>query len=97
MRCPDPAAVNLFKHQIAYQRTEELDPFQGLQELLADVWQRGPLTAFYVRDTLKEFATGVRMADLFGKAAYKVVGPVQSKRTGESASRDSPAWSTPTT
>src|SRR5262249_30423100 len=69
--CPNPAALNLFKHQIAYQRTEELYPFKGLRELHADVWQRGPLTAFYVRDKLNEFAASVRMADLFGKSGLQ--------------------------
>jgi hypothetical protein len=90
-KCPNPVAFDSFKHQIAYQRTEELDPFKGMTELHADVWQRGPLTAFYVRHKLNGFVASVRMA------AYKVVGPVRSKRTGGSASRGSRAWSTPTT
>ncbi len=59
--CPDPAAFDLFKHQIAYQRTEELNPLKGLQEIHADVWERGHLHAFYVRDQLKEFVSTVRM------------------------------------
>lgn len=66
-RCPNPVALEFFKHQIAYQRTEELDPFKGLPQLHADVWQRGPLTAFYMREKLNEFVPGVRMTYLFGK------------------------------
>lgn len=66
--CPNPAAVDFFKNQIAYQRTQELDPLKGIHELHADVWQRGPLTGFYVRDKLNEFAPNVRMAYLFGKS-----------------------------
>jgi hypothetical protein len=70
-RCPEPAALGFFKHQIAYQRTEELDPFKGLQELHADVWQRGPLTAFYVRQKLNEFGPGVRLTYLLGKGGLQ--------------------------
>ena len=66
-RCPNPVALDFFEHQIAYQRTEELDPFKGLQELHADVWERGPLTGFYVREKLNEFVPGVRMTYLFGE------------------------------
>ena len=66
-RCPNPIALDFFKHQIAYQRTEELNPFKGLPELHADVWQRGPLTAFYVREKLNEFVPNVRMTYLYGK------------------------------
>jgi hypothetical protein len=70
-KCPNPVAFDSFKHQIAYQRTEELDPFKGMAELHADVWQRGPLTAFYVRDKLNGFVASVRMADLFGKGGLQ--------------------------
>ncbi len=66
-RCPDPVALDLFRHQIAYQRTEELDPLKDIQELHADVWERGPLTAFYVRERLSTFIPGVRMTYLFGE------------------------------
>ena len=59
--CPEPAAFDLFKHQIAYQRTEELNPLKGLQEIHADVWERGHIHAFYVRQQLKEFVSTVRM------------------------------------
>jgi hypothetical protein len=66
-KCPDPVALDFLKHQIAYQRTEELDPLKGLRELHAEVWQRGPLAAFYLREKLNEFIPGVRMTYLFGK------------------------------
>ena len=69
--CPNPAALDLFEHQIAYQGTEELNPFKGLQELHAEVWQRGPLTAFYVGDKLAEFVPSVRMTYLFGKSGLQ--------------------------
>ena len=65
--CPSSVALDFFKHQIAYESTEELNPFKGVSNLHADVWQRGPLTAFYVRERLNEFAPDVRMAYLFGK------------------------------
>ena len=57
-----------FKNQIAYQRTQELDPLKGIYELHADVWQRGSLNGFYVRNKLNEFAPNVRMTYLFGKS-----------------------------
>ena len=64
--CPDPDAVDLLKHQIAYERTEELDPLKGLPLVHAEVWMRGPLTGFYVGDQLKTFVPAVRMTYLFG-------------------------------
>jgi hypothetical protein len=79
-RCPNPAALDFFKHQIAYQRTEELDPFKGLRELHADVWQRGPLTAFYVREKLSEFVPSVRMTYLFGKGGLQGGGTCPVER-----------------
>jgi hypothetical protein len=42
-----------------------------LQELHADVWQRGPLTAFYVRQKLNEFGPGVRLTYLLGKGGLQ--------------------------
>lgn len=77
--CPNPAALDFFEYQITYQRTEELDPFKGLQQLRADVWQRGPLTAFYVREKLNGFARDARMTYLFGKKGLHGGGtcPVQ--------------------
>jgi hypothetical protein len=65
--CPDAAALSFFKHQIAYERTQKLNPFRGFHELHADVWQRGRLTAFYIRDRLADFTPGVRMTYLFGR------------------------------
>lgn len=79
--CPNPVALDFFKHQIAYQRTGELDPLKGLRELHADVWQRGPLTAFYVREKLNEFAPGVRMTYLFGKGGLQGGGTCPVEKT----------------
>jgi hypothetical protein len=59
--CPDATALDLFKHEIAYQRTGDLDPLKGLQEIRANVWQRGQLTAFYVLAQLKDFVPTARM------------------------------------
>lgn len=63
--CPDPIALDFFKHQIAYQKTEAFNPLKGLPVLHVDVWQRGALTAFYVREKLNGFIPSVRMAYLF--------------------------------
>ncbi len=78
--CPAPAALSFFKHQIAYERTQELNPFKSLQELHADVWQRGPLTAFYIRDRLAEFAPSVRMAYVFGKDSLQGGGTCSNEK-----------------
>ena len=79
----------MFKHQIAFERTEESYVFRGLHELHVDVWQRGPLTAFYVREKLSGAipVSGPRIYS--AKVAYKVEGHVPPKKTGGSASRDS--------
>src|SRR5262249_29784063 len=66
--CPTAAAPDFLKHQISYQRAQEIGPFKRIQQVHADVWARGPLTAFYVRNTLNEFVPSVRMAYLFGKS-----------------------------
>jgi hypothetical protein len=65
--CPDPAALDFFKYQIAYQRTEQSDPLRGLPFIHADVWMRGPITAFYVTEKLSGFVPSVRMAYVFGE------------------------------
>lgn len=78
--CPAPAALDFFKHQIAYQRTEELDPFKGLQGLHADVWQRGSLVAFYVREKMTESIPGIRMTYLFGKRGLQGGGTCPVER-----------------
>jgi len=67
--CPNQEAMDLFKHQIAFQRdTWEAgaDPLRSVAEIHADVWQRGKLTGFYVRDKLPNFSTNVRDTYLFG-------------------------------
>src|SRR5438552_3593907 len=52
-QCPDPYALDFFKHQIAYENTEELHPFRNLGSIQTDVWTRGSVTVFYVRDYIK--------------------------------------------
>jgi len=81
-RCPSQAALDLFKYQIAYQRTEESDPLRGIRGLHAEVWQRGPLTAFYVRDKLNGFIPNVRDTYLFGKGGRQGGGicPIENWR-----------------
>jgi hypothetical protein len=64
--CPSPSAVNFFRHEIAYERTEELDPLKGLGVIHAHVWDRGPLTAFYVDEPLRTFPPSLRLAYLVG-------------------------------
>lgn len=64
--CPDQTALDLLKHKIAYQRTEELDPLKGLSVIHVDVWMRGQLTGFYIRDRLRDFIPTVRMSYLYG-------------------------------
>lgn len=66
-KCPDPAALDLFKYQIVFEGTEEAGTLKGLGVIHTDVWERGNSTAFYVREPLPEFSTDVRMAYLFDK------------------------------
>ncbi len=63
--CHSSTALAMFKHQIAYQRTEESDPLKGLSVIHLDVWQRGPLTGFYIREALQGFSPAVRDTYLF--------------------------------
>src|SRR5690348_13097903 len=65
-QCPDLAAVDLFKHEIAYERTGEAFLLKGLDVLNIYVWQQGPMTLFYVRNRLDGFLTDVRMTYSFG-------------------------------
>lgn len=69
--CPDQTAVDLLKHTIAYQRTEESDPLRGLSVIHADVWTRGRVTGFYIRDRLPEFVPTVRMSYLHGADGWQ--------------------------
>jgi hypothetical protein len=79
-RCPAPLALDMLKHEIAYQRTEESDPLRNIPELHADVWQRGPLTAFYVRGKLGGFAPNLRMTYLFGKDGLRGGGTCPAEK-----------------
>src|SRR5438477_2394566 len=63
--CPDPSALETFKHQIAYEMTEELRPFEGLVSMHTDVWMQGPITVFYVRDQARGFAPNERPLYMF--------------------------------
>jgi len=64
--CPDKTALGFFKHQIAYERTENSDPLRGLPLIHTDVWIRGPITGFYIHEQLREFNNPtLRMTYLF--------------------------------
>ncbi|HUK15188.1 MAG TPA: hypothetical protein VLW65_02185 [Bryobacteraceae bacterium] len=65
--CASLAAEDFFKHQIAYDRTEEDDSLSGLRLIHLNVWVSGPFTAFYVRDRLHGFPPGVRMVYLLAE------------------------------
>lgn len=65
--CPAPAALDLFKYQIAFEATEEAPTLKGLRVIHTDVWERGAVTAFYIREPLPEFSTPVRMSYLFAE------------------------------
>ena len=67
-RCPDPTALDLFKNQIAYERTEESDPLKGLTTIRLDVLMRGRITGFYVHDQLKGTIADLRMVYVFDKS-----------------------------
>jgi len=79
-RCPAPHALEMFKHQIAFERTEESYVFRGLRELHVDVWQRGPLTAFYVREKLSGAIPSLRTTYLFGKGGLKGGGTCPAEK-----------------
>ena len=51
--CPDAYALDFVKHQIAYENTEQLHPFRDLPSIHVDVWTRGAVTVFYIRDYVK--------------------------------------------
>ena len=78
--CPNPVALDLFRHQIAYQRTEGSDPLRGLAQVHADVWMCGPLTGFYVRESLNGFVPGVRMTYLFAEDGLRGGGTCPVER-----------------
>jgi hypothetical protein len=71
LSCPDAAALSFFENQIAYERTQVINPFKGFRELHADVWRRGSLSAFYVRDRPADFGHNVRMAYVFDKGGWQ--------------------------
>jgi hypothetical protein len=63
--CPDPTTLDLFKYEITFERTEEAPTLKGLSVIHADVWERGSITAFDIREPLRDFATPTRMSYLF--------------------------------
>lgn len=66
--CPAPDALAHLRHQIAYQRTEELDALRGLEIIHLNIWSRGHLTGFYIQDRLgASFIPGARMTFIFGQ------------------------------
>ncbi len=66
--CPSPTAFGFFKHQIAYQRIEEYDPLQGLSVIHVNIWMRGSLTGFYIREQMKGALPTIRDTYLFDEA-----------------------------
>ena len=63
--CPDPAALDAFRYQIAYERQQEEFHLMGWSLIHADVWMRGTITGFYIREEMKDAAPGLRMSYLF--------------------------------
>jgi len=68
--CANPETLDLFRHEVAYQRTEELNPLKDLKTVDANVWQRGPDTAFYIRDSLSGFSPTVRLVYSFNEDGF---------------------------
>ncbi len=64
--CPTANAVDSFKYEIAYERTEELNPTGGLASVPTHIWERDPLTAFYVDEPLRTFSPNIRLVYLVG-------------------------------
>lgn len=77
--CADPGALKGFTHQIAYARTEDLFPFEGLATTHVRVWKHDGITGFYVQDRLKDFTPAVRLAYVFEGGGLRGGGtcPVQ--------------------
>jgi hypothetical protein len=63
--CPNQHALDLFDHEIAYERTEESYPLKGLSMLHVSVWTNDSITAFYIHDQLSGFVPDVRMTYVF--------------------------------
>jgi len=70
--CPDQGALALFRHQIAYEGTEEDPPLRGLQVIHMDVWSRGPITGFYIHDQLRDnWSPDARLTYIFGEEGFQ--------------------------
>jgi hypothetical protein len=64
--CPRLPSIDLFRHQIVYQRTEEIDPFFGLANLRATVWSVADKTIYYVNQPLVGYPPQSRLAYVLG-------------------------------
>src|SRR5579871_83228 len=64
--CPDKTVLDLFKHQIAFEKTWESYDLRGLLLIHTDVWVRGPITGFYIREQLKQYTPWANVTYLFG-------------------------------
>lgn len=67
--CLSPVALDLFRHEIAYQRTEETNPVKGLTSINANVWERGPNTAIYIQTLLSGLAPTERLGYMFDEGS----------------------------
>jgi hypothetical protein len=64
--CPDETTLDLFKHEIAYEKTEGSYALMGLPLIHTNVWVRGSITGFYIREQLRQFTPRASMTYLFG-------------------------------
>lgn len=63
--CPNSTALEMFKHQIAFERSEGVAWWRGLAVIHTDVWMRGGLTGFYIRERLYRMDPGMRDTYIF--------------------------------
>lgn len=66
VRCPNPTAVDFLRHEIAYERTEETNPLERMSLFRTHIWERGPLTVFYLDEALRTFVPSIRLAYVVG-------------------------------
>jgi hypothetical protein len=64
--CPDETALDLFKYQIAFEKTSESYDLMGLPLIHTNVWIRGPITGFYIREQLMQYTPTANITYLFG-------------------------------
>jgi hypothetical protein len=63
--CPNQQVLSVFKHQLAYEKTQESYELEGLSVIHMNVWLTDSVSAFYIRDRLKGFIPGERMTYVF--------------------------------